>query len=63
MVDRNIQLCMITKSDLLFNVIVESSTSNEKQFMIDIQAGREVYEVHKIDKMGWKIQAEASRAD
>lgn len=51
MIGRPVTLSMVTDSDSLFKVIVQSSTTTERRLMIDIQAGREAYQERKIDNM------------
>lgn len=62
MLDRKIPLCTVTDSDSLFKVIVQSSTTNERRLMIDIQACREAYQERKIDQIGW-IKSDGNLAD
>lgn len=53
MVKTNISLNLITDSDSLFKVIVQSSTTTEKRLMIDLQACREAYRERSIENVGW----------
>lgn len=48
-----IPLTILTDSESLFKVIVKSSTTTEKRFMINIQAAREAFETYEIDNVGW----------
>lgn len=62
MANINIPLKMVTDSDSLFKVIVQSSTTTERRLMIDIEASREAYRERKIDNMGW-IRSDGNLAD
>lgn len=52
-VNSTIPLSLITDSESLFKVIVQSSTITEKRLMIDLQACREAYQEGEIDDVGW----------
>lgn len=62
MVKQNVPLSMVTDSDSLFKVVVQSSTTTERRLMIDIQATREAYQERKIDNMGW-VKSDGNIAD
>lgn len=59
---RYVPLNMVTDSDSLFKVIVQSSHTTERRLMIDIQAGREAYQAREIDNIGW-VRSDGNLAD
>lgn len=62
MLQQNIPLSVVTDSESLFKVIVQSSSTTEMRLMIDLQAAREAHQEHKIDDMGW-IKSSGNLAD
>lgn len=62
MLGKPVTLIIVTDSDSLFKFIIQSSTTTETRLLIDVQAGREAYQQHKIENMGW-IKSDWNVAD
>lgn len=52
MLGKSVTLSMVTDSDSLFKVILQSSTTTETRRVIDVQTGTEAYQERKIYNIG-----------
>lgn len=58
MLNKKVQITLLTDSEILFNIIVKSTTTTEKRWNIDVRAARQVFENKEMFNIGWIRSAE-----